>query len=331
MASTPSQTMYFDTALGPFGEPYAQSGTTDVQYTGQNQDTVSGIDDFPARELGQVSGRWPSPDPLGLGAVNPGDPQTWNRYSYVRNSPLFLTDPSGLISCPLSAGACVSGGGGGNDGGDYDENGYCPPWYGYCGDPCTLFAVDCGDDGDEGGGGGLGGPGLAPPVPPSFPLDTQGALSEINGLPAGMQWPGLSPWGIVWPGCSGPPLVTGVMSCAGGYCPTFSTYTDYLNWLLSILGPNVFVDQRITPPGMTPSVPPNSESCSLYHDGTETGAELYNICMSTVWPMGDNYWANCSRGTLLQLYVPNGNNAQLFKYLYEHPGTWAGCLVPTVQ
>lgn len=96
-ASTPNQTLFSDTALSPFGEPYAQAGTTDTSFTGQNQDTVSGIYDFPARELGQVSGRWPSPDPLGLGSVNTSDPQTWNRYAYVRNSPLNATDPTGMI------------------------------------------------------------------------------------------------------------------------------------------------------------------------------------------------------------------------------------------
>lgn len=41
-------------------------------------------------------GRWISPDPAGLGAVNPGSPQTWNRYAYVGNNPLALIDPLGL-------------------------------------------------------------------------------------------------------------------------------------------------------------------------------------------------------------------------------------------
>jgi len=42
-----------------------------------------------------VSGRWLSPDPVGLGAVDPSNPQTWNRYSYVYNNPLSLIDPLG--------------------------------------------------------------------------------------------------------------------------------------------------------------------------------------------------------------------------------------------
>jgi RHS repeat-associated protein len=88
--------MFSSTAIAPFGEAYAQAGTTDLNFTGQNQDTVGGVYDFPSRELGAVSGRWPSPDPAGLAAVNPANPQSWNRYAYVQNDPLRLTDPRGL-------------------------------------------------------------------------------------------------------------------------------------------------------------------------------------------------------------------------------------------
>ena len=95
LASTPTRTMPFDTAYGPFGEPYAESGSYTLAFTGQTQDTASNVYDFPAREYG-IQGRWPSPDPAGLSAVGPTDPQTWNRYAYVRNRPLTLTDPTGL-------------------------------------------------------------------------------------------------------------------------------------------------------------------------------------------------------------------------------------------
>jgi len=63
-------------------------------FTGMNQDTVSALYDFPAREYG-IQGRWPSPDLAGMSAVDPTDPQTWNRYAYVRNNPLGYIDPSG--------------------------------------------------------------------------------------------------------------------------------------------------------------------------------------------------------------------------------------------
>jgi RHS repeat-associated protein len=88
-------TVYADTAYAPFGEPYAQAGASDLSFTGQNQDTVGGVYDFPAREY-SIQGRWPSPDPAGLAAVDPTNPQSWNRYAYVYNSPLNLLDPTGL-------------------------------------------------------------------------------------------------------------------------------------------------------------------------------------------------------------------------------------------
>ena len=63
------------------------------------------------REYHPTWGRWISPDPAGLSAASPANPQTWNRYAYVANNPLGLTDPSGL--CPpnfsgFGNGVCVS-------------------------------------------------------------------------------------------------------------------------------------------------------------------------------------------------------------------------------
>ena len=121
-ASTSSRTMYSDTAFGPFGEPYAQAGTTDVNFTGMDQDTVANLYDFPAREYG-TQGRWPSPDLSGLAAVDPTNPQSWNRYAYVTNNPLDFIDPLGLrlVDCAwdgCAGSACfMCGGGGGVNGG----------------------------------------------------------------------------------------------------------------------------------------------------------------------------------------------------------------------
>jgi RHS repeat-associated protein len=69
--------------------PYASSGSTDPAFTGQRQDTVSGLYDFPAREY-SIQGRWPSSDPAGLAAVDPTKPQSCNRYAYVTNNPMKL-------------------------------------------------------------------------------------------------------------------------------------------------------------------------------------------------------------------------------------------------
>jgi hypothetical protein len=40
------------------------------------------------------------PDPAGMAAADMTNPQTWNRYAYVTNSPLSRTDSKGLSDCP---------------------------------------------------------------------------------------------------------------------------------------------------------------------------------------------------------------------------------------
>jgi len=96
-ASTPARVMYSDVAFSPFGESYAQSGTVDLSFTGMNQDTVSNLYDFQAREYG-IQGRWPSPDPAGATSMNLKDPQTLDRYTYVANRPLSSIDPTGMMT-----------------------------------------------------------------------------------------------------------------------------------------------------------------------------------------------------------------------------------------
>ncbi len=87
-----------DVVYSPFGDIASESGTgtADRNFTGQNQDLSGIFYDFPAREYSQGEGRWISPDPAGLAAVDPANPQSWNRYAYVNNSPLNLIDPTGM-------------------------------------------------------------------------------------------------------------------------------------------------------------------------------------------------------------------------------------------
>ena len=92
-----------DRAYAPFGETYAETGTADRFFTGNTQDVIkgqTGIYDFLFREHSAGMGRWLSPDPAGLAAVDITNPQTWNRYAYVGNNPLSRIDPRGLCSQP---------------------------------------------------------------------------------------------------------------------------------------------------------------------------------------------------------------------------------------
>jgi RHS repeat-associated protein len=96
LTSTSSRTVSSDLAYAPYGEQYLATGTADPSYTGQNSDTTSSLYDFTFRENSPSQGRWVSPDPSGTAAVDPANPQTWNRYAYVMNNPLTSIDPLGL-------------------------------------------------------------------------------------------------------------------------------------------------------------------------------------------------------------------------------------------
>jgi RHS repeat-associated protein len=69
-------------------------------FTGKERDAESGLDYFGARYFSGAQGRFTSADEP-LADQEPGDPQSWNLYSYVRNNPLRFWDPTGQ--------ACVVG------------------------------------------------------------------------------------------------------------------------------------------------------------------------------------------------------------------------------
>jgi RHS repeat-associated protein len=72
--------------------------------TGKERDSESGNDYFGARYYSSAMGRFMSPDPM-LNSARPGNPQTWNRYAYVRNNPLGRIDPTGLYDMKNTCGS----------------------------------------------------------------------------------------------------------------------------------------------------------------------------------------------------------------------------------
>ena len=160
-----ARTEAYDTSYAPFGENPG-AANAELNFTGQSEDTLAGLYDFLYRKYSPVHGRWLSPDPSGLAAVNPGDPQTWNRYAYVRNSPLNSTDPLGL---------------------DCLEDGDCG------GDPCGDYGCDPGpgDPGccDGGGGGGTLNIDWGPRGVNAGPSGFLPCTGQTQGVPCGLSFP----------------------------------------------------------------------------------------------------------------------------------------------
>jgi RHS repeat-associated protein len=228
LTTTPSRTVYGEVAYAPYGETYAASGNNDFSWTGINADVEPAnpetLYDFPAREYG-IQGRWPSPDPLGIGAVDPSDPQSWNRYAYVRNNPLAMEDPTGMGGelggiCATNPIACVIG--------SLLEGLFF--FFGHH-HHVTPHAAPA-PPGGYGGG-----------------IDPYGTWDET--IPNGVQvfphigFPGIPGDSSGGSGCTygsgncggG---VYGFISCANGGCTTtWHNYADYLDWLLALSGPNV--------------------------------------------------------------------------------------------
>jgi RHS repeat-associated protein len=83
-----------------FGDGSTVSGTDNDPYhfAQLDRDSESGTDHAQFRQYSSTAGRWMSPDTYG-GSYDPGNPQSFNRYSYVLNNPFSLVDPSGLVPC----------------------------------------------------------------------------------------------------------------------------------------------------------------------------------------------------------------------------------------
>ena len=76
-----------------------EKSRAELRYTAHERDDHGeefSLDYMHARYYNPAHAKFLSVDPAR--ASTPGDPQTWNRYTYARNSPLRLVDPNGLQS-----------------------------------------------------------------------------------------------------------------------------------------------------------------------------------------------------------------------------------------
>jgi RHS repeat-associated protein len=73
-------------------DPATNSPDPEKRFTGQILDPESGLYYYGARYYDPDLARFISPDPI---VPSPGDPQSLNRYTYVRNNPVKYIDPTG--------------------------------------------------------------------------------------------------------------------------------------------------------------------------------------------------------------------------------------------
>jgi len=87
----------------PFGEerPFQSDPTLGTKaFTGHERDSETGLDYMGARYYSSSIGRFISVDPE-AGSIAVSDPQSWNRYGYVRNRPVNSVDPNGAVPVPV--------------------------------------------------------------------------------------------------------------------------------------------------------------------------------------------------------------------------------------
>jgi RHS repeat-associated protein len=136
----------------PFGGTWYETGTnTKFKFTSYEREAGTGsagdLDYAVYRSHYPRLGRFTSPDPVAGSVI---DPQSLNRYAYVRNDPINLTDPSGLdpvvpficgewVCIPTSPGSGGGGGGGGGESGPWSPFGNSV--YDYLFDPANGLGI----------------------------------------------------------------------------------------------------------------------------------------------------------------------------------------------
>ena len=73
------------------------TGATNRRFTSYERSGATGLDYAVNRHYDSLQGRFTQVDPIGAGATDITDPQTWNMYAYCGNDPINQVDPDGLF------------------------------------------------------------------------------------------------------------------------------------------------------------------------------------------------------------------------------------------
>ncbi len=169
MVTDSSGTKLAEMGTFPYGESWYNATSEKLIFTTYERDAESGNDYAQARYNVSGLARFSSPDPI-AGSIS--DPQSLNRYSYVRNMPVMLSDPSGRIpGCTTvrnhapEASSSDADRTGGPSASDFSAD---PPPQAGCGGgtPCEYTLAGC--------AGGFGGPGAAAGLDGGFSGDDSG-------------------------------------------------------------------------------------------------------------------------------------------------------------
>jgi RHS repeat-associated protein len=301
LVSNPSSpTYYWSGAYAPYGETYALGSNPFVtDFASLMGDTSGELNDATFREYNPTEGRWMSPDPAGLAAVDLTNPQSFNRYAYVMNNPMTLVDPFGL-------------------------QGQCTPGTPNCPAPVSCTNMVCADN-----------PSTFCGVP-YCGYDPQGLNNEFDEL--GLQEIPLVVNTGIWvpPSPGTATLLESQFEWSGDQIVGGSTdVTLGVNGLpgywLSLAVGNAFTffggDFSSSPQGegQAPNngtkpigTPKTSAQCSIYQDGSATGAALSKICQA----FPNDPKSNQIRGCLQSLYNPGSGYVPIPVIVQTTPGSF---------
>jgi len=105
MIADDSGAVVYSTTYDPYGgieKAWVSTYDPALKFSGKERDAESGMDYFGARYYTGRLYRYLSADPVVDKNSAIFDPQTWNLYSYVRNNPISVFDPSGKKLIPVN-------------------------------------------------------------------------------------------------------------------------------------------------------------------------------------------------------------------------------------